>query len=656
MRTIDRQRPLARSGSPARTRRWSLVAVAALLALAVAACGSSKSSNTSTSATTVNQAASKYGTVLYGSLPPAGTPAKGGVVTIGQLTGQTPTYIFPIVPAANVTTGTISFVSNLFMPLYAGPAGARPQIDYGLSAANPPKFSDHDTVVTIPIKPGLHWANGAPIDANDVVFEIDLLKAAVKEAPANWSQFSPGLMPQNVVSATATSKYTAVLKLNKPWNPGFFLNNNLQDTNNVFPLPSTAWNIDRIGGPHLDYTNPANAKKIYDFLNSQGKSLSTFASSPLWKDVSGPFELKSFNTTNSSYTLVPNPHYGLSPKPQMSEVQFNTYTSFTAELNAVKAGSLDIATGIDPSQLGEAPALKAQGIDIYGGPGWGWFGGIINFKDATDHFGAVISQQYVRAAIMHLINEQAIIKGAYKGAAVPSYTTVPSAPVSQYTPSSAIHPLYSYNPAAAVALLKQHGWKVVPNGTTTCQRPGTGANECGAGIPKGTPIKFTWWNQPEAVSSTGVLESEELASEAKAAAGINIELKTATFNFLTSNYDDQNPADAKYINDWGVNNYGGLYEDYYPTQEGVENPGAGFNFGDFNDPTANKLMQASVSSANPLAVKTEANYFAKALPVFYFPNPDFLLAVNTKKVGGQPDGFLAMTQQQWYPQYFYTLK
>jgi peptide/nickel transport system substrate-binding protein len=632
-------------------RRLGTAAIAAASVLAVAACGSSSSPSS-----TGNVSRSNLGTVIFGTLPPNGTPTHGGTITMGQLTGQTPTYIFPIVPAANVTTGTITFVSNLFMPLYAGPTGARPQVDYSLSAANPLKMSDNDTVVTIPMKHGLKWANGAPIQANDVVFFIDLLKAAIKEAPSNWSQFSPGLMPQNVLSAKAVNQYTVQLKLNKPTNPGFMLNNNLSDTNNFFPIPSTAWNIDKIGGPHLDFTNPANAKKIYDFLNAQGKKVSSFASSPLWKDVSGPFKLTSFSPTNSSYTLVPNPSYGGSPKPMMSQVQVQTYTSYTSELNAVKAGSLDFAVGIDPSQLGEAASLKAQGIDIYGGPGWGWFGGIINFKDATHDFGKVISQAYVRQAMEELINEPAIIQGAYKGAAVPSYTTVPSAPSSPYTPTSAVHPIYGFNPSGAVALLKSHGWKVVPNGTTTCQRPGTGPSDCGAGIPKGTPITFTWWNQPESVSSVGVLESSEFASEAKSAAGINVQLKTATFNFLTGNYDDQNPADAKYTNQWGVNNYGGLFEDYYPTQEGVENPGAGFNYGDFNDPTANRLMKASVSSSNPDAVKAEANYFAKALPVLYFPDQDYLLAVNTHKMGSYTDGWTAPTQQEFFPQYFYALK
>jgi peptide/nickel transport system substrate-binding protein len=384
--------------------------------------------------------------------------------------------------------------------------------------------------------------------------------------------------------------------------------------------------------------------------------VATFGSNPLWQDVSGPFKLTSFSATNSSYALAPNPSYGGSPKPVYSTLDVETYTGFTSELNAVKSGSLDVMVGLDPSQLAEVPTLKSQGITVFGGPGWGWFGGIINFKDTTDHFNKVIAQPYVRAAIDHLIDQPGIIQGVYKNAAVPAYGPIPSSPTSPYTPSDASTPPYPYSASAAVTLLKSHGWKVVPNGQTTCATAGTGAADCGAGIPAGTPLSFTWANQPESVSTTGALESEAVSSEAKQAAGITITLQTKTFNFLTSDYNDQNPAAVKYTNDWGVNNYGGLFMDYYPTQDGVDNAGGGFNTGDYLDPTATKLINNSVFSADPAAVETEATYLEKSLPVFYFPDYDYLLAVNTKKVGGPPDGWTSMTQQQWFPQYWYTLK
>jgi peptide/nickel transport system substrate-binding protein len=207
-----------------------------------------------------------------------------------------------------------------------------------------------------------------------------------------------------------------------------------------------------------------------------------------------------------------------------------------------------------------------------------------------------------------------------------------------------------------VALLKAHGWKVVPGGQTTCAKAGSGPGDCGPGIPAGTPFSFTWANQPESVATTGALESEVVASEARSAAGINIQLQTKTFNFLISNYNNANPAASKYVNDWGVNNYGGLFTDFYPTASGVWNENAGFNTGAYADPTADKLINASVHSGNVNAVKTEADFFRKELPVWFMPDGDYLLAANSKKVGSSVDGWTQMTQQQFNPQFFYAVK
>jgi len=639
-------------GARSNARRLVSPVLVVSTVLALAACGSS------TSTSNVNKAAAGLGTVLYGTLPPVGKPAKGGTLTQGQLTGQTPLFIFPLATSSESSTGTVELLTALFMPLYGGPLGAKPEVDYGISAASgPPVPSNGDKTYTIPLKTNLRWSNGQPVDANDVIFHIDLLKAALKESVANWAQYVAGQFPTSVVSATAPNSHTVVLNLNKPYNPGYFLNNQLSDTDyGVYPLPSTSWNIAAAGGPHLDYTNPANAKKIFDYLNKEGASIATFGTNPLWKDVDGPFKLTSFSATNSSYVLAANPSYGGSPKPLPSQVDVNTYTSYTAELNAIKSGSIDVMVGLDPSQLAQAPALKSQGIDVFGGPSWGWFGGILNFKDTTDHFDKVIAQDYVRQALDQMINQPGIIAGVYKGAAVPAYGPTPSAPTSPYAPASATTATFPYDPSAGVTLLKSHGWKVVPNGQTTCAKAGTAADECGAGIPAGTPLSFTWANQPEQVSSVGALESEAFASEAKQAAGVNVQLLTKPFNFLIANYNDSNPAAVKYTNQWGVNNYGGLFMDYYPTQEGTWNTGGGFNTGAYSDPTANSLMTASVFGTNPDAVKTEAQFFAKSLPVLFMPDQDYLVAVNSTKVGGPPDGWTSMTQQQFFPQYWYLVK
>ena len=183
---------------------------------------------------------------------------------------------------------SFEFQYDFWVPLYNGPDGQNQEIDYAVSVGKKPIFSDGNKTVTIPLNSNYKWSNGQPVDANDLVFDVDLIQAAVKETPANFSSFTPGLFPQNITSISAPSKYTVVIHLAKALNPDFFLNDELESEGAIVPLPSTAWNIAAAGGPHLNYTIPANAKKIYDYLEKLGdvyKRQGSFKAAPL-KNVS----------------------------------------------------------------------------------------------------------------------------------------------------------------------------------------------------------------------------------------------------------------------------------------------------------------------------------------------------------------------------------
>lgn len=644
----------------ARLRTLAGVGATAIAALAVAA-GSSSAHVRSHSSTagTVNKQVAEYGTVVAGNLPPVGTPKSGGTLTIGQLAGQTPLAVFPITNSSDSSTPSQTLVTNMYVPLFYGPDGAKPQVDYSLSlASGPPVESNGGKTYTIHLKSGVKWSDGQPVDANGVVFMYDLLKAAIKASPSNWGQYSPGLIPDNVKSLTAPNATTVVIQFTKPYNPGFVLYNQLQDTNwGLYSFPENDWNIDATGGPHItDWaTNPTDALNIYKYLEAQGTSLSTFASNPLWQVVDGPFKLTSFNTTNSSYTLAPNTSYSLPIKPKVSQIDVNTYTSLTAQLDAEKTGAVDIA-GLDAgTQLGQIPSLESEGSHVFGTPGFGWYGGIINFEDTTNHWNKIIVQPYVKKALAELIDQPAIIQGVYHGWAVPASGPIPSAPDSPYAPVGSGKPVYPYNGKAAAALLKANGWHVVPGGQTTCAKGGAGAGHCGAGIPTGTKFAFVWANVPEQIASTGVLESEAFASSAEQYAGVKVTLVSKSFNTLVTDYNDQNPAAKKYTNDWAVNNFGGIQFDYYPTQYGLLTPGAGFNLGNYSDKTGDSLMLKSVFSTNPDAVKTEDKYLAANYPVFFMPDEDQIYVVN-KNVGGQPGAFLELGTQVWAGNEYYFKK
>jgi peptide/nickel transport system substrate-binding protein len=623
-----------------------IVGIAAAIGLLVSACGGSAGP------------VSSHGTIngkvidgLYGSLPKSGAVKAGGTITMGQLTGDTPTYLFPIVPGANATDGTAFLVSQLYAPLYNLQVGGSMQVNYATSLALPPSFSEADKRATIKLRPGASWSNGKPVTANDVLFGIAMLKAAVKASPANWDQYTPGLIPDNIASATAVNSRTVQITFKRAYNPAYLLGNELAYT--ITPMPSKEWDIASAGGPHLNWQNPVDAAKIYSFLNKQGSSLSTLASNPLWQVVDGPFKLASFNTVNGSFTLNTNPRYTLTGKVRFAKLNVSTYTSSGSQLNALKAGSLDVGV-IDFSELPEAPSLRHAGYSVFGYPNIGTFGFILNFKSTAGHYNAIIAQKYVRQSLAHLIDQPAYITGILHGAGAPAYGPLPTLPKTPYTPADADVNPYPYSVSAATKLLSSHGWKVVAGGQTKCVRAGTGTGECGSGIPAGTPLKFTLYSTPPGETESIPLESDAFASAAKRA-GIQIEQQTKTFNFQIQNFNNTNPAAKQYTNVWGMANWGEYGTTPYPTEETSFRSDGSENMGAYNDPTADKLIDAAIYGKQASAATKVADYLAKDLPMLFLPCADVIDAVSGK-VGGTNNSFLAMTQDIFYPQYWYLKK
>jgi peptide/nickel transport system substrate-binding protein len=635
--------------------RLPIVALAAG-ALLLTACGSSSSSggggpktSASPKASTAGGTGAETSTTVgeYGSLPAAsGTPTTGGTITYGIISGSQPNFIFPITPSADGSIYNQQFYDLLWEPLYNSSVSDRPILDYNISVGNAPVYSDGNKTVTLNLKPTYKWSNGAPVDAKDVEFFIDELKAAVKESPDNFGDYTPGDFPDNVSSMQVTGPDTLVLHITKAYNPSWFTETQL---NVVFPFPSTSWAKASASGPQLDFTKPANAKKIYNYLIGQAKKPADYATDPLWKDVDGPFTLTKFNAATGANTVVPNTAFSGTPKPTAAAVKAVYFTSSTAMFNQLRAGTLDLSSPIDPTDLPQVPQLKAKGYNIWGYPDLGFNYLDFNFKDTTGGWNKIIGQLYIRQALAHLQNEPAVIKGVYDGAAATAFGPVPAIPATAYVPANAVNTPYSYSTAAASQLLTSHGWKVAPSGTTTCQSAGTAANQCGAGIKKGANLNFTvyYTNDPSNIGE----QVTALASSAKTV-GINITPVSKTFNYIIQNQaDSSSPAND---NKWQAQDFGGFTEDIYPTTDEIFNTTGSFNQGGYSDPKADALIKASEFSSNPNAVKNEATYITEQLPAIFQPNPDLIYA--WKGISGPPDSFAALSQYGLNPQYWYVTK
>ena len=324
--------------------------------------------------------------------------------------------------------------------------------------------------------------------STDVAFYCYLAYAAVVLSPDNDGAFTPGEFPQDLVSVATPNPTTAVITLSKSFNPSFQF---LDQIAGITPLPAHAWSKTSINGPIVNFRKLANAEAIYKFLNAESSKLSTYGSDALWQVVDGPYKVESFDPSTDGNVLVANPNYSGPVKPHITTIDNVPFTSTDAEFNQLLSRNLDVGF-VDFSDLPQVSKLKSLGYDIWGYPDFGNNLIVYNFKDKTGDFDNVISQLYIRQALAHLQDEPGVIaaRGMFDGAAGAAYGPVPAVPKSPFAPANALTNPYLYSISTASKLLSSHGWKVVPNGVTTCSRAGTGPNECGAGIPAGTSL--TW--------------------------------------------------------------------------------------------------------------------------------------------------------------------
>jgi peptide/nickel transport system substrate-binding protein len=616
-----------------------VAALAAIGATALAACGKS---NTSTSNANIGAGG------VYGSIPAeSGTP-HAGTVKFAYPPSAAPSWIMPMITAADNSVYTVtSFDYEMFRPLYFTVNGVEPTVNQPMSLANLPVWSNNNKTATITLKSTYKWSDGSPITAQDIVFWFEVLKAGLKESPANWAYYTPGLgVPDQVASVVAKSASTVVFNLKASVNPSWFTDNELAS---IQPMPVQAWSKASATGPNIDASVPANATKVYNYLAAASKPSASWATSPTWQVVDGPYKLTAFNVTSGAFTMAPNPTYNGPKSKDVPTLQGVPFTSDDAEVNAVKSGAVNV--GYMPvNDFAQLAGLKSTWNE-YAYPDFGWTYAAYNFKDTTGDFNNIIKQLYIRQAIAHLENEPGYIKAFFNGVGGQAYGPVPSIPKSPYTPSNALTDPYPYSVSAASKLLSSHGWKVVPGGTDTCASPGTSATECGAGIPAGTKLAF-----PVVYGTSPAVIGEQLTDLASQGAkvGIKMTLQSSNFNFIVEN--DNDPAAPKNDSKWAVEDFGGFTDSTYPTTDGVFNSTGSSNLGGYSDPKADQLIQASITSSDPAAVKAEASYLTQQQPGLFQPNPgspNAAVVVYSKTLSGPPASFENLTQDYLTPELWY---
>lgn len=591
------------------------------------------------------------------SAAPPGAVQARKVVTWAEGAGAPPTYIFPLESGAEESQQNSYWFSNqFFLPLYWYGIGTKPTINYGLSLAYPPLFSNDNTRVTIRLK-HWRWSTGAPVTARDVIFWLNLLSAVTdprapvigsSSAPGpGWGTFVPGAIPENIVSYKADGEYSVVLSLNGSYNPTWYTYNELSQ---IIPLPVASWdkltasgvvgNYDLSAGRRVAVpgttpaqyittdpgTSTSGALGVAQFLNLQSQDLGTYSTNPLWQVVDGPFRLAQF-TTSGFVKMVPNRDYSGSPKPKIAAFEEEPFTSDTAEYTALRSGSLTVGY-VPPADIGTIPSLEhSKGLAI---APWQEFGiqyMAYNFTNPT--VGPLFRQLYFRQAFQSLVNQRQFVKvfdhgyGTVENGIAPTYP-----PHNQFeSPLLAKGQLYPYDPKKAVSLLRSHGWQVEPGGQSFCAKAGTGSDQCGAGVRGGQRLSFQLLIASGNTAAAN--EMTALQSTLSSTAGVQIAIKQEAFSQVIATAFGgctvATPCSTWQLGDW----LGGwsFAPDFLPTGGELFATSSGSNVGDYsnaiNDRNIVATHTAPTTASELTSLYTYENYLSGQLPVALFPQTPF---------------------------------
>jgi peptide/nickel transport system substrate-binding protein len=597
-----------------------LAALAGAAALALAACSSAGSPP--------------------GRAPAAGKPVKGGTATYGFISGQAPTWIWPFVPIAyeSVPNGQ-DFEQLMYRPLYMfGDNGDSVEVNYSLSPADAPVYSDGGKTVTVTLK-GWKWSDGESVDAQDVAFWLNMMKAE----KANYGGYTPGTLPDNLASFSVTSPDTIVLHLTRPYASTWFTYNQLAE---ITPMP-LAWDVTHAGarpGSGGCHASAASCPAVFNFLTAQAKDTSGYASSPVWSVVDGPWKLSAFTITGSD-TFVPNTAYSGSPKPSLSALKYVTYSSDTAMYTALRTGTLDVGQ-IPPADLPQKPvgqslpSTNPLGSGYQLQPFYTYAIAYFYVNMNNPQYGPVFRQLYFRQALAYVDDQVGMSESIYRGYAYPTTGPVPPEPANAFEPAAESANngagLYPFSIAKAKSLLESHGWAMA-GGVMTCQDPA----KCGAGIKAGTRATFTL---DYTTGDTALTEQEDIYKSDAAQAGISISVNGESFSTLLGLAVPTNKTWTMVdISGWAYDGPG-----YLPTGEPLFLTGAPSNAGGYSNPTVDSLIRAIQDNSSMTLFHQYATEIAEQEPFIWVPQAYFIEAVKSNLQGVTWNPMYTFLPEYWH--------
>jgi peptide/nickel transport system substrate-binding protein len=577
------------------------------------------------------------------------TPVDGGTATYAEEPSFQINYIFPFTNSNYIDVpNTDDFQYLLYRPLYWFGQGTEPYFNESLSLAYPPAYKGR--TVTIRLKK-YYWSNGQPVTAQNVMFWINMQL----DDPSEWGAQVKGDFPFNVSHFRVLSSTELQMTMNKPYSSEWFTYNQLSQ---ITPMPEY-WDRTSASTPSNCSTVASSCKAVYTYLDSQSKpgTMTTWAKSPLWSIVDGPWRVTSANNTGE-VTMVINKRYsGQLPADHIARLIELPFASEQAEFNVLQD------PGRQPVDVGYLPTVDAPvpppGQQTGGNPAtlpsykvtavYPWALSYFPYNYTDPAAGPIFSQLYFREAFQTLVDQEGVIDGPLHGYGKATIGPVADYPATQYLSKQVedAGDQWELNLPRAESLLRSHGWSITPNGVDKCIRSGNGPTDCGPGVKAGAALDFSM------VYASGIdwmySATKELVSNASLV-GIRINAtQEPAGDVVGAAFCTGAGCPSWQLAEWGAWTYS---PDYLPTGEELFETDSVADAGEFNSAFDNALIQDTLQAASPAAFNkamyTWQDWLAKDLPVVYEPNAATLVENVDNLYIGPQSTTLTINPEDWH--------
>ena len=334
-------------------------------------------------------------------------------LTIADGTGDVPTlnpHLF-----TETTIGYISELTQAYLVKYDSDNRPYPELVTVVPTQSNGGISPDGKTITWHLRKGVRWSDGAPFNADDVVFST---KAVLN--PANNEVGRDGW--NLITKVDEPDKYTVIYHLRRPYSsylPTFFASAGANP--DVLPAHLLAKypNINQV---------PYNAKPV----------------------GIGPFRVVIWHR-GDNIELEANPYY-FRGQPRIKNVTFKLVPSVDTLATLMQTGEVQLWPVVPSSMLDRMLALSNVKTDIQTSP----FYAHLDFNVTRP----LVSDLRVRQAIQLAIDRPELARKISHGHAVVQQSVMPS--VVPFAPKDI--PFVAFDPNKAKQLLDDAGWKVGPDG------------------------------------------------------------------------------------------------------------------------------------------------------------------------------------------------